>query len=74
MRTALATTNLPNSTMISVRLTIGQIRLLEAAMFDRGIMSSADVYDGRKSAEAHRELQDAMTELHIQFDNAVRNA
>lgn len=67
-------TPLANDAIVQVPLTIGQIRLLEAAMFDRGIMSSADVFEGRKSQNAHALLYEALQDLGKVFDTAVHKA
>ena len=72
MSTALATTVLPNAATVSVDLTVGQLRLIEAALFDRGIMSSADAHEGRKTREAHGTLFLAIGEVSNVIDSAVR--
>ena len=70
---ATATTNLRNDAVVRVPLTVSQIRLLEAAIFDRGIMSSGDVHDGRKTRSEHGQLLTALRQVGDAFDAAVRS-
>lgn len=74
MSKALATTHLDNGEVVTVPLTIGELRLIEAALFDRGIMSSADAAEGRKTRDEHARLFEALQGVSDVIDSAVRSA